>query len=58
VAAMPDRETLELVQKIDELLERAERARDLVTLRLMKIRIKIAKLEAELKEKRRSGGGE
>ena len=55
---MPDRETLELVQKIDELIERAERARDLVTLRLMKIRIKIARLEAELKEKRRSGGGE
>jgi hypothetical protein len=44
---MSDRRVLELVRKIDELIELLERERELTDLKLMEIQIKIARLKAK-----------
>jgi hypothetical protein len=51
--AMSDRERLEIVQMIHEVIERLECARELSNLKLMKIRIEIARLKAKLRMQRR-----
>jgi hypothetical protein len=48
---MPRREALEIAQKIDEIVERLERVRELLKLRLMETQIKIARLKAEARAK-------
>ena len=51
---MEERELLEFVQKLDAVLERLEHMRECKELELMEIRIKRAKLEAKLREQRRT----
>jgi hypothetical protein len=55
---MSDRKALEVVQKINEVIERLERARDLANLELMEIQIKIAQLKAKQRALRRRLEGE
>jgi hypothetical protein len=49
---MQDRKVLEVVQKIDEIVERLESMRERSKFRLMEIQIKIARLKAEVRAKR------
>jgi hypothetical protein len=55
---MSDRERLEIVQMIHEVIEQLEHARDLANLKLMKIRIEIARLKAKRKALRRTLEGD
>jgi hypothetical protein len=55
---MSDRERLEIVQMIHEVIEQLEHARDLAKSKLMKIQIEIARLKAKQKALRRRPEGE
>jgi hypothetical protein len=55
---MSNRKALEVMQKIHEVVEHLERARDLKKLELMEVQIKIARLKAKQKALRRLLEGE